>query len=72
MCALFRPSFCPTFHRIHFKFCRLSSYDMKMCMWFKNFDLTILDGDIAHADLNFANHDHVSATSPSLDSFEIL
>ena len=27
---------------------------MKMCMWFKTFDLTIFDGVIAHADLNFA------------------
>ena len=35
---------------------------MKMCIWFKNFDWTIFDGVIAHADLNFANHDLVSMT----------
>ena len=26
------------FHRIHLKVCRLSAYDMKMCIWFWNFD----------------------------------
>ena len=51
------------FHRIHLKFCRLSSYDMKMRIWFLNFDSTIFNGVIAHADLNFANL--VSATPPT-------
>ena len=50
------------FHLIHLKICRLSTYIMKMCMCFWNFDLTITDGVIAHADLNFANHNLVSAT----------
>ena len=38
-------------------------YDMKMCMWFWNFYVTIFDEVIACADLNFANHNLVSATS---------
>ena len=42
---------------------------MKMCMWFQNFDLTIFDGVIAHADLNIANHDLVSATPTSFIGF---
>ena len=33
-----------------------------MCMWFSNFDSTIFDGVIAHANLNFADHDLVRAT----------
>ena len=33
-----------------------------MCMLFSNFDSPIFDGVIAHADLNFANHDPVYAT----------
>ena len=53
------------FHQIHLKFCRLSSYDMKMCMWFQNFDSTIFEWVIVHADLNFANHDLVSTTPPT-------
>ena len=57
------------FHRIHLKFCGLSSYDMKMCMWFYNFDSTIFDGVIAHVDLNFANHNLVSTTPPSFIGF---
>ena len=46
-----RPSFRPFFHpseissyifcRINLKFCRLFSYDMKMCMWFLIFVLAI-------------------------------
>ena len=36
---------------------------MKMCMLFLSYDSTIYDGVIAHADLNFANHDLVSATT---------
>ena len=50
------------FHGIHLKFCRLSSYDMKMCLWFWNFDSNIFDGVFAHADINFASHDLVSLT----------
>ena len=41
------------FHRIHLKFCRLSTYDMKLCMWFWNFDSTISGGVISHADKLF-------------------
>ena len=50
------------FHQIHLKFCRLSSYDMKMCTWFWNIYSTIFDGVIAYSDLNFANHNLVSTT----------
>ena len=34
-------------------------------MWFSNFDWIIFDEVIACADLNFANHDLVSATPPT-------
>ena len=36
-----------------------------MCMWFWNFDSAVFDGVIVHADLSFANHNHVSA-APSI------
>ena len=34
----------------HLKLCRLSSYDMNICMWFRILNWTIFDGVIAHAD----------------------
>ena len=50
------------FHLIHLKICRLSTYAMKMCVCFWNCVSTIFDGVIAYADLNFVNHNIVSAT----------
>ena len=39
---------------------------MKMCMWFWSYDLTVFDRVITHTDLNFANHNLVSATPSTL------
>ena len=53
------------FHWIHLKYCRLSSYDMKMCMWFRIFDWTIFDGVISHADICFVGLKNLVSSTPS-------
>ena len=57
VCASVRPKSCPRnsayiFCRINLKYCRLLSYDRKMCMWFFNFVLAIFDAVMALADSN--------------------
>ena len=39
-----------------FEFCRLSSYDMKMCMWIWNLESTKFDGLICHADVDLSHY----------------